>query len=71
MKAPPPFSAAWTGNRKKFPKPIALPAMAKISPVLLSQNSLLFGTFHGHRGFLAKIAVTLSNYFPFARRKIR
>jgi hypothetical protein len=45
--------------------------MAKISPVLLSQNSLLFGTFHGHRGFLAKIAVTLSNYFPFARRKIR
>ena len=28
MKAPPPFCAAWTGNRKKLPRTMALPATA-------------------------------------------
>jgi hypothetical protein len=40
MKAPPPFCIAWTGNRKKFPSPTALPAIAKINPTLEPQASL-------------------------------
>jgi hypothetical protein len=34
MKAPPPFSIACTGNRRKFPKPTAFPAIANINPTL-------------------------------------
>jgi hypothetical protein len=32
IKAPPPFSTACTGNLRKFPKPTAFPAIAKIKP---------------------------------------
>ena len=32
MNVPPPFCTAWTGKRKKFPKPTAFPAIAKMSP---------------------------------------
>src|SRR5512141_238514 len=33
MKVPPPFSTACRGKRKKLPRPTALPAMARISPM--------------------------------------
>ena len=33
MKVPPPFSTAWRGKRRKLPRPTALPAMARISPM--------------------------------------
>lgn len=39
MKAPPPYCAASPGNRKKLPKPTALPATANITPRLLPQFS--------------------------------
>src|SRR3989338_1562902 len=32
MKAPPPFDAAWTGKRRKLPRPTALPATAIMMP---------------------------------------
>src|SRR3989338_2131397 len=32
IKAPPPFWAAWTGNRRKLPRPTALPAIARMTP---------------------------------------
>lgn len=34
MKAPPPLSAACTGNLRKLPRPMAFPAIARISPIL-------------------------------------
>jgi hypothetical protein len=37
MKAPPPFSTACTGNRRKLPNPTALPAIANIKPTLEPQ----------------------------------
>jgi hypothetical protein len=40
MKAPPPFCIACTGKRKKLPKPIAFPAMARINPIREPQESL-------------------------------
>jgi hypothetical protein len=40
IKAPPPFRAAWTGNRKKFPSPTAEPATARTTPNLDPQLSL-------------------------------
>ena len=39
MNDPPPFAAAWRGKRKKFPRPTALPAMARIKPIRLPQAS--------------------------------
>jgi hypothetical protein len=39
MNAPPPFCAAWTGKRKKFPRPMALPATASIKPMRVPQLS--------------------------------
>ena len=35
MKAPPPFSAAWPGKRKKLPSPTAEPATARMTPTRL------------------------------------
>ena len=32
IKAPPPNCAAWPGKRKKFPRPTALPATARMIP---------------------------------------
>ena len=40
MNAPPPFLAACTGKRKKFPSPTALPATANIKPILVDHSSL-------------------------------
>jgi hypothetical protein len=40
IKAPPPFSTAFTGKRRKLPNPTALPAIAKIRPTLLPQDSV-------------------------------
>jgi hypothetical protein len=37
IKAPPPFSMACAGNRKKFPRPTAFPAIARINPTLEPQ----------------------------------
>jgi len=48
INAPPPFCAAWTGKRKKFPSPTADPATARIIPVLVfqvSRNLLIFAIF--------------------------
>lgn len=39
MNVPPPFWIAWIGNRRKFPNPTALPAIAKIIPTLDPQFS--------------------------------
>src|SRR3972149_9886917 len=39
MKAPPPFWAAWTGKRRKFPMPMAFPARARINPILVPHVS--------------------------------
>jgi hypothetical protein len=39
IKAPPPFWAACTGKRKKFPKPTALPAAARINPIRVAHLS--------------------------------
>src|SRR3989337_2515598 len=39
MKAPPPFWAAWTGKRRKFPMPMAFPARARINPILVPHLS--------------------------------
>jgi len=38
MNAPPPFWAAWAGNRRKFPNPTALPATAKTAPSRVAQT---------------------------------
>jgi len=48
INAPPPFCAAWTGKRKKFPSPTAEPATARIIPALVfqvSRNLLTFAIF--------------------------
>jgi hypothetical protein len=37
INAPPPFSIACAGNLKKLPSPTALPAMAKMRPILEPQ----------------------------------
>jgi hypothetical protein len=42
--APPPFEAACPGNLRKFPRPIALPATAIITPNLEAQVSLALST---------------------------
>jgi hypothetical protein len=39
--APPPFDAALAGNRRKFPSPMALPAMARTRPIRVAQRSRL------------------------------
>jgi hypothetical protein len=39
MKEPPPLLAACTGNRRKLPRPMALPAMARIRPIRLPHAS--------------------------------
>src|SRR5574338_1599655 len=33
MNVPPPFCVSWLGKRRKFPRPTALPAMARIRPI--------------------------------------
>ncbi|MBM3984316.1 MAG: hypothetical protein FJ296_01280, partial [Planctomycetes bacterium] len=40
-KAPPPFLAAWAGKRRKFPRPTALPAMARTRPTREAQRSVV------------------------------
>ncbi len=38
-KAPPPLEAALAGKRRKLPKPMAFPAMARTSPMRVAQRS--------------------------------
>jgi hypothetical protein len=42
MNAPPPFWSACPGKRRKFPRPTAEPATARITPRLLFQASGLW-----------------------------
>ena len=44
-KAPPPFSPATYGNFHILPKPMALPAAAKITPALVLNPICLVGLF--------------------------
>jgi hypothetical protein len=46
IKAPPPLVAACTGNLKKFPRPTALPATARMTPIFELQLSLEFFIFY-------------------------
>ena len=42
MKAPPPCAAAWPGKRKKFPRPTAEPATARITPTRVPHSICFF-----------------------------
>src|SRR3990167_10238487 len=76
MKAPPPFSAAWTGKRRKFPRPMAFPARANISPILEAHFSrLLIAGIKEHSALLfpfeealKELADTLLDYLAGVQR---